>query len=70
MMLNPLLILYLKTQVLMLTGKLQCFFFLRFEEQRRNAGFVTLYLCATVKQWDIGIMLVIQHSVRMRCILC
>ena len=35
------------------------------EAQRRNAGFVTLYLFATVKQWDIGIMLAIQHPVRM-----
>ena len=65
MMLNPLLILCLKTQVLTLPGKLQCLLFtLRNTEKKcwlRNSVLV----CNCQKQWDIGVMLVVQHSVCM-----
>ena len=65
MMLNPLLILYLKTQVLTLPEKLQCLLFtLRNTEKKcwlRNSVLV----CNCQKQWDIGVMLAVQHSVCM-----
>ena len=83
MMLNPLLILYLKTQVLMLTGKLQCLLFTLWSTEKkcwlRNPVLVCNCQAMGYRYYAsypapctnvMYLMLVIQHSVRMWCILC
>ena len=83
MMLNPLLILYLKTQVLMLTGKLQCLLFTLWSTEKkcwfRNPVLVCNCQAMGYRYYAsypapctnvMYLMLVIQHSVRRWRIVC
>ena len=83
MMLNPLLILYLKTQVLMLTGKLQCLLFTLWSTEKkcwfRNPVLVCNCQAMGYRYYAsypapctnvMYFMLVIQHSVRRWRIVC